>query len=232
MTKPLSMDLRERALASIAGGGSGGQAAERFGVSAASVGRRRAREREQGDALPRAQGEDRKSHRIDAHQAMTWRCSSRHPISSIEELRHSLSKNGCRSAIVRCAAFFERNKIKRNKDRRLRGFCRKVLIPELPTAAIVIMANLSSHKGLRMHETIQAAGAMLLYPPPFSPTSIRSRTPSRSSKQICEGPPNALSTVSGGAIARSTYAPAESTDYFATDRLSLDRKFQFEPEDG
>ncbi len=48
MAKPLSMDLRERVLATIAGGVSGRQAADRFGVSAASVSRWRMREREQG----------------------------------------------------------------------------------------------------------------------------------------------------------------------------------------
>ena len=57
MAKPLSMDLRERVLAAIAGGVSGRQAAERFGVSAASVSRWRTRAREQGEAEPRAQGE-------------------------------------------------------------------------------------------------------------------------------------------------------------------------------
>lgn len=50
MAKPLSMDLRERVLACIGSGVSGRQAAERFGVSAASVSRWRMREREQGDS--------------------------------------------------------------------------------------------------------------------------------------------------------------------------------------
>jgi len=48
MAKPLSMDLRERVLATIAGGVSGRQAAERFGVSAASVSRWRMRELAKG----------------------------------------------------------------------------------------------------------------------------------------------------------------------------------------
>jgi transposase len=55
MAKPLSMDLRERVLACIGEGVSGRQAAERFGVSAASVSRWRTRERDQGDAQPRSQ---------------------------------------------------------------------------------------------------------------------------------------------------------------------------------
>jgi transposase len=81
------MDLRARVLAAIAGGASGRQAAERFGVSAASVSRWRMREREQGDAQPRAQGGDRKSHRIDAHQATILTLLKATPYITIEELR-------------------------------------------------------------------------------------------------------------------------------------------------
>jgi transposase len=51
------MDLRERVLACIGSGVSGRQAAERFGVSAASVSRWRMREREQGDAQPKLRAE-------------------------------------------------------------------------------------------------------------------------------------------------------------------------------
>lgn len=45
----------------------------------------------------------------------------------------------------------------------------KVLVPELATGDIVVMDNLSSHKGPRMRETIEEAGARLLYLPPYSP---------------------------------------------------------------
>ena len=45
----------------------------------------------------------------------------------------------------------------------------KVLVPELRAGDIVIMDNLSSHKGLRVRETIESAGARLLYLPPYSP---------------------------------------------------------------
>jgi transposase len=48
-------------------------------------------------------------------------------------------------------------------------YVEKVLLPELPTDAIVIMDNLSSHKGPRVPEPIEAAGATLLYLPPYSP---------------------------------------------------------------
>lgn len=54
MAKALSLDLRTRVLAAVASGLSHRQAGERFDVSAASVSRWRAREREQGDPRPKA----------------------------------------------------------------------------------------------------------------------------------------------------------------------------------
>lgn len=115
MAKPLSMDLRERVLASIADGVSGRQAAERFGVSAASVSRWRRREREQGDAQPRAQGGDRKSHQIDAHQATILALLKATPDITIEELRHSLNKKGLSFGYGTIRRFFDRHKITRKK---------------------------------------------------------------------------------------------------------------------
>ncbi len=52
MSTPLSLDLRVRVLAAVAAGLSHRQAGERFRVSAASVSRWRALQREQGDARP------------------------------------------------------------------------------------------------------------------------------------------------------------------------------------
>ncbi len=45
----------------------------------------------------------------------------------------------------------------------------KVLVPELRPGDVVIMDNLSSHKGPRVREMIERAGATLLYLPPYSP---------------------------------------------------------------
>lgn len=45
----------------------------------------------------------------------------------------------------------------------------KVLVPDLRPGDTVIMDNLSSHKGPRVREMIEAAGASLLYLPPYSP---------------------------------------------------------------
>lgn len=45
----------------------------------------------------------------------------------------------------------------------------EVLVPELRPGDIVVMDNLSSHKGPRVGNLIEAAGAKLLYLPPYSP---------------------------------------------------------------
>ena len=48
-------------------------------------------------------------------------------------------------------------------------YVEKVLVPELRPGDLVIMDNLSSHKGLRARALIEAAGASLLFLPPYSP---------------------------------------------------------------
>ena len=45
----------------------------------------------------------------------------------------------------------------------------QVLVPELRPGDIVIMDNLGSHKGAGVRDAIEAAGASLLYLPPYSP---------------------------------------------------------------
>ena len=49
------------------------------------------------------------------------------------------------------------------------AFVDQVLVPELKTGDIVVMDNLSSHKGSGVRERIESAGAMALYLPPYSP---------------------------------------------------------------
>ena len=48
-------------------------------------------------------------------------------------------------------------------------YVNQVLVPELTPGDIVVMDNLSSHKGAGAREAIEAAGATLLYLPPYSP---------------------------------------------------------------
>ena len=49
------------------------------------------------------------------------------------------------------------------------AYVTQVLVPELSPGDIVIMDNLSSHKGPAIRDAIEAAGADLLFLPPYSP---------------------------------------------------------------
>ena len=49
------------------------------------------------------------------------------------------------------------------------AYVEQVLLPELRPGDIVIMDNLSSHKGPKVRALIEAAGAKLLFLPPYSP---------------------------------------------------------------
>ena len=48
-------------------------------------------------------------------------------------------------------------------------YIERVLVPELRPGDIVVMDNLSSHKGTKVQQLIEDAGARLLYLPPYSP---------------------------------------------------------------
>jgi transposase len=49
------------------------------------------------------------------------------------------------------------------------AFLEQVLVPNLRPSDLVILDNLSSHKGSRASPLVQAAGAQLVYLPPYSP---------------------------------------------------------------
>jgi transposase len=49
------------------------------------------------------------------------------------------------------------------------AYLHQVLAPELKRGDVVILDNLPAHKGSRVREAIEAAGASLLYLPPYSP---------------------------------------------------------------
>jgi transposase len=46
------------------------------------------------------------------------------------------------------------------------AYVQQVLVPELKPGHIVIVDNLSAHKGSQVRKAIEAAGARLLYLPP------------------------------------------------------------------
>ncbi len=49
------------------------------------------------------------------------------------------------------------------------AFVAGVLVPHLRSGDLVIRDNLSSHKGLKVGQLIRAAGAEVVYLPPYSP---------------------------------------------------------------
>jgi transposase len=55
-----------------------------------------------------------------------------------------------------------------NRDA-FQAYVDQVLVPALKPADVVVMDNLSSHKGPAVRRAIEAAGANLLYLPPYSP---------------------------------------------------------------
>ena len=55
-----------------------------------------------------------------------------------------------------------------NRDA-FQAYVDQVLVPELTPGDIVVMDNLGSHKGPAVQATIEAAGARLLFLPPYSP---------------------------------------------------------------
>jgi transposase len=55
-----------------------------------------------------------------------------------------------------------------NRDA-FQAYVDQVLVPELRPGDVVVMDNLSSHKGPAVRRAIEAAGASLLHLPPYSP---------------------------------------------------------------
>lgn len=115
MSKALSVDLRVRVLAAVSAGATHREAAERFGVSAASVSRWRKREREQGHLRPRALGGDRRSERIEAHGALVMAALGPARDATIEEVRARLAEQGLAFGFGTIQRFFVRHAITRKK---------------------------------------------------------------------------------------------------------------------
>lgn len=96
------------------------------------------------------------------------------------------------------------------------AYVNQVLVPELRRDDIVVMDNLSSHKRLEVREAIEAAGARLVYLPPYSPdfnpienafAKLKSLLRSAAKRTIDE-----LWSFFGQAI--DAFAPNECLNYF------------------
>jgi transposase len=97
-------------------------------------------------------------------------------------------------------------------------YVEKVLVPELRPDDIVIMDNLSSHKGPRVSQLIEAAGASLIFLPPYSPDfnpiemafSKLKAMLRKAAERSVEGLWNRIGRIT------DTFTPAECANYFAT----------------
>jgi transposase len=97
------------------------------------------------------------------------------------------------------------------------AYVERVLVPELTPGAIVVLDNLGSHKGARIRALIEAAGAELLFLPPYSPDFNPIEMAFSKLKALLRKA--AERTVAGlwDAIGRCIDAitPAECTNFFA-----------------
>ncbi len=120
MTKPLSLDLRTRVVAAVDGGLSRRQAAERFGVSAASAVRWCALKAEVGDPAPKPQGGDRRSRRIEAHADLILKLLDEKKDITLADMQAKLLESGVKAGIGTLWRFFNRHNITLKKSRRMR----------------------------------------------------------------------------------------------------------------
>ena len=97
------------------------------------------------------------------------------------------------------------------------AYVERVLVPELRPGDVVIMDNLSSHKGPRARQLIEAANARLMFLPPYSPDfnpieNAFARLKAllrKAAERTLDGLWTAIGRIVG------TFSPAECANYFA-----------------
>ena len=101
--------------------------------------------------------------------------------------------------------------------RAFQAYVDQVLVPELKPGDVVVMDNLGSHKGAGVGTSIKAAGASLLYLPPYSPdfNPIENAFSKLKAllRQAGERTVDDLWNTIGRLI--QTFTPAECANYFA-----------------
>ena len=120
MARALSVDLRDRVVAAIAGGLSRRQAAVRFGVSAASAIRWQQLAAQHGTPKPQQQGGDRRSGKIEAHANLILGAYETTSDITLAELQALLADHGTQVALGTIWRFFDRRGITRKKRRHMR----------------------------------------------------------------------------------------------------------------
>ena len=115
MSRALSVDLRERVLAALSAGASHREAAERFGVSAASVSRWRNLKKQAGHVRPGPLGGDRQSHKIEAHGTTILAKLEIKPDITLAELGEALRQDGLTFSKSALHRFLIRHDLTRKK---------------------------------------------------------------------------------------------------------------------
>ena len=92
-----------------------------------------------------------------------------------------------------------------------------MLVPELRPGDIVVMDNLSSHKGPKVRALIEAAGAELLFLPPYSPDFNPIENAFAKLKALLRKAAERTVTGLWRAIGRivDLFTPTECANYFA-----------------
>ena len=117
MPSALSVDRRTRVVSAVAAGASCHQAAERFGVSVASVSRWHRQQEGQGHVTPKPQGGDQRSHRVEAQADLILQTYEARPQIF---LRETLHEPGVKVSTSSLSRFFAGHRIPRKKGRRTR----------------------------------------------------------------------------------------------------------------
>jgi transposase len=117
MSKAVSVDLRVRALKAVAAGASHREAANRFGVSAASISRWRKREREQGEPRPLALGGDCRAKGMESQADTILAIMAANRDITLVEIRAALAEKRISASIAGLWRFFRRHGITLKKSR-------------------------------------------------------------------------------------------------------------------
>lgn len=124
MTRPLSNDLRSRAIAAVGGGMSCRAAAQRFGVAASTVVKWVGRWRDTGSWTPRPQGGDKRSERIEGYgQEILELIGEKVDMTLAEIVDHLRREHGERFAPSTIWRFLDRHAMtfKKNRARQRAG---------------------------------------------------------------------------------------------------------------
>jgi len=133
MGKPLSMDLRARALSAVDAGMSRRAAARHFGVGVSSVIRWDAARRTTGSFAPKAQGGDIRSRRIEARGDEVMAAFEEERDQTLVELCERLAARGLATSKSALARLFQRRGITRKKRPATRSSRTAPGLPEAPT---------------------------------------------------------------------------------------------------